>query len=329
MARRPAPRSWKGLVTVVGALLILVAGERTFASEESDWQRAEAAWRERVPREFPLVRAEPFLVTGDIGEAKVGRLVERTIGPCTRALYHDFFEKRPDFVITIFLFGDDTSYRTWSKKLFGREPTTKFGYYLHGEQALVMNIATGSGTLVHEMVHPLMAVDFPRSPAWFNEGMGSLFEQCQIKEGLSKQGLTIAPQPSMSCESTIRRRNKRDASQAWPCHLRGLVNWRLPILQRAIGTERYVPLERLVATSTSEFYGPNQGVHYAEARYLLLYAQEKGLLRGLYRHFRAHVEQDPTGRLSLEKTFGKPLSEVESDWLTWVKTLHWPPVSRR
>ena len=294
MARRPAPRSRKGLVTVVGALLILVAGERTFAVEESDWQRAETAWRERVPRGFPLIRAEPFLVTGDIGEAKVRRLVERTIGPCSRALYHDFFEKRPDFVITIFLFGDDTSYRTWSKKLFGREPTTKFGYYLQGEQALVMNIATGSGTLVHEMVHPLMAVDFPRSPAWFNEGMGSLFEQCHVKEGLS---------------------------------LRGLVNWRLPILQRAIGTERYVPLERLVATSTSEFYGPNQGVHYAEARYLLLYAQEKGLLRGLYRHFRAHVEQDPTGRLSLEKTFGKPLSEVESDWLTWTETLRWPPVS--
>ncbi len=277
-------------------LLVLLAVDGAQAADEAGWQRAEAALRGRVPADFPIIRSDPFLVTGDIGEAKVRRLVERTIDRCGRALYHDFFEKRPDFVITIFLFGDDTSYRTWSKKLFGREPTTKFGYYLQGEQALVMNIATGSGTLVHEMVHPLMAVDFPHSPAWFNEGMGSLFEQCQVKEGLS---------------------------------LCGLVNWRLPILQRAIGTERYVPLERLVATSTREFYGRNQDVHYAEARYLLLYAQEKGLLRGLYRHFRAHVEQDPTGRLSLEKTFGKSLSDVESDWLTWVKTLHWPPVSRR
>ncbi len=293
---RPAPSRRGTVRCLLGVvLLVLLAVDGAQAADEAGWQRAEAAWRGRVPREFPLIRAEPFLVTGDIGEAKVRRLVERTIGPCTRALYHDFFEKRPDFVITIFLFGDDTSYRTWSKKLFGREPTTKFGYYLQGEQALVMNIATGSGTLVHEMVHPLMAVDFPRSPAWFNEGMGSLFEQCQVKEGLG---------------------------------LRGLVNWRLPILRRAIGTERYVPLERLVATSTREFYGRNQGVHYAEARYLLLYAQEKGLLRGLYRDFRAHVEQDPTGRLSLEKTFGKPLSDVESDWLTWVKTLRWPPVSQ-
>ena len=294
MARRPARHLRRGLVTVLGLLLILLAAARALAVEESDWQRAESAWRGRLPAEFPLIRREPFLVTGDIGEAKVRRLVERTISRCTRALYHDFFEKRPDFVITIFLFGDDDSYRSWSKELFGSEPTTKFGYYLKGEQALVMNIATGSGTLVHEMVHPLMAVDFPRSPAWFNEGMGSLFEQCQVGEGPS---------------------------------LRGLVNWRLPILQRAIGTKDYVSLESLVATSTGDFYGPNQSVHYAEARYLLLYAQEKGLLKGLYRHFRAHVEQDPTGRLSLEETFGKPLSEVESDWLTWVKTLHWPPVS--
>ena len=295
MARRPAPRLWKGLVTVVGALLILVAGERTFAVEESDWQRTEAALRGRVPADFPIIRSDPFLVTGDVGEAKVRRLVERTIGPCTRALYHDFFEKRPDFVITTFLFGDDTSYRTWSKKLFGREPTTKFGYYLHTEQALVMNIATGSGTLVHEMVHPLMAVDFPQSPTWFNEGMGSLFEQCRVVEGPG---------------------------------LRGLVNWRLPILQRAVGTEKYISLDELLATGRPEFYGPNQGVHYAEARYLLMYAQERGLLKGLYRHFRSHVQEDPTGRLSLEAAFGKPLSEVESDWLTWTKTLRWPPVSQ-
>jgi len=284
-------RGTVGLAAV--ALLALFTVDRARAIEESDWQRAEEVLRGRVPTDFPVIRSDPFLVTGDIAEADGRRLVEQTIAPCTRALYHDFFEKRPDFVITIFLFGDDTRYRTWSKKLFGREPTSKFGYYLRGEQALMMNIATGSGTLVHEMVHPLMAVDFPESPAWFNEGMGSLFEQCRVSEG-----------PSLS----------------------GLVNWRLPILQRAVDTMDYVSLKELVATTRNEFYGPKQSVQYAEARYLLMYAQEKGLLRALYRHFRANVEQDPTGRLSLESTFGKRLSEVESDWLAWVKTLHWPPV---
>ena len=31
--------------------------------------------------------------------------------------------------------------------------------------------------LVHEMVHPFMDADFPACPAWFNEGLASLYEQ--------------------------------------------------------------------------------------------------------------------------------------------------------
>ena len=40
-----------------------------------------------------------------------------------------------------------------------------------------MNIATGGGTLVHEIVHPFMAANFEQCPSWFNEGLGSLYEQ--------------------------------------------------------------------------------------------------------------------------------------------------------
>ena len=40
-----------------------------------------------------------------------------------------------------------------------------------------MNISTGGGTLVHEIVHPFVAANFPNCPAWFNEGLGSLYEQ--------------------------------------------------------------------------------------------------------------------------------------------------------
>jgi hypothetical protein len=258
------------------------------AVDEAAWKEAEAKLRGRVPAQFTIVRADPFLVTGDIEAPALRGLVDHTVRPCAEALYREFFQKRPEFIITIFLFKDDESYRSWSRKLFAQEPTTKFGYYLAGEQALLMNIATGSGTLVHEMVHPLMAVDFPRSPAWFNEGMGSLFEQCVVLEGPS---------------------------------IRGLVNWRLPILQQAIGTATYVPLEKLLKTTTGEFYGLPGGAGYAEARYLLLYVQEQGRLTQLYVHFREHVADDPTGRKSLEAVLGKPLAEIESAWLTWVLTL--------
>ena len=63
-----------------------------------------------------------------------------------------------------------------------------------------MNIGTGGGTLVHEVVHPFIAASFPAAPAWFNEGLASLYEAVREKDG-----------------------------QFW-----GLPNWRLDGLKRAI-----------------------------------------------------------------------------------------------
>lgn len=56
------------------------------------------------------------------------------------------------------------SYEENTAKLFQCKPTTPFGYYSHADRALVMNIATGGGTLVHEIVHPFMASNFASSP---------------------------------------------------------------------------------------------------------------------------------------------------------------------
>ena len=47
----------------------------------------------------------------------------------------------------------------------------------------MMNIGTGGGTLVHEIVHPFVAANFPHCPPWFNEGLGSLYEQCGEEDG--------------------------------------------------------------------------------------------------------------------------------------------------
>jgi peptidoglycan hydrolase-like protein with peptidoglycan-binding domain len=37
----------------------------------------------------------------------------------------------------------------------------------------------GYGTLLHEMIHALIAADFPNAPAWLNEGLASLYERTQ------------------------------------------------------------------------------------------------------------------------------------------------------
>jgi hypothetical protein len=151
-----------------------------------------------------------------------------------------------------------------------------------------MNIATGGGTLVHEIVHPFVAANFPACPSWFNEGLGSLYEQADERDG----------------------------------RIVGLTNWRLAGLQAAIRKGNVPSFERLTGTKTAEFYGEGSGVHYAQARYLLYWLQEQGLLRTYYREFRKHSGRDPSGYATLRKVLGRDDMDVfQREWEAWVLTL--------
>ncbi|HWP40682.1 MAG TPA: hypothetical protein VNL70_07125, partial [Tepidisphaeraceae bacterium] len=155
------------------------------------------------------------------------------------------------------------------------------------DNVMLMNVATGTGTLVHELVHALMRADFPDAPGWFNEGLASLYEQCTL------DGQTIT----------------------------GLKNWRLPALKQAIQENRLRPLSELI--DDPRFYRQDlTGLNYAQARYLLMYLQEKGLLREYYRRFRAARGEDPTGRKTLENLIApQSLDDLDRAWRAWVLAL--------
>jgi len=245
------------------------------------------AMRAKLGAGFLVESEGPFAVAGNLSQARFEAIRRGTIGACARALWSAYFAKQPDYPIKVYLFADDTSYREWAKKLFGDTQVSHFGYYRPWDQTLVMNIGTGTGTLVHEMTHALMKPDFPDAPTWFDEGLASLHEQCQVA----------------------------------PTTIKGLTNWRLPGLQKAIDDGRLVPLAKLVATTTAQFRGENEGLHYAEARYLVMYLQKLGLLKRFYREFRDNAKKDPPGAETLAAVTGKPIPELEGEWVAWVKTL--------
>jgi len=56
---------------------------------------------------------------------------------------------------------DAASYEKNTLLLFKEKPSTPYGYYSSTHKALIMNIATGGGTLVHEIVHPFVEANFP------------------------------------------------------------------------------------------------------------------------------------------------------------------------
>jgi hypothetical protein len=233
---------------------------------------------------------KPFVVVGNRGAKALARDAS-TVRWATEMLEQDFFTVRPGKILDVYLFGDATSYERGVKKLTGNDPGTPYGFYLPSHGALFMNIATGGGTLVHEIVHPYVEADFPDAPPWLNEGLGSLFEQSAEKAG----------------------------------HIVGLTNWRLRGLKAAMDEHTVPSFETLTHYTATEFYGDGSGVNYAASRYLLYYLQEKGLLLEYYTRVRANHETDPSGYATLQKIVdAQDMAAFQSRWEKFVAKLAYP-----
>lgn len=240
--------------------------------------------KRRVPSgEFAIVIKKPFVVIGDEPKQAVQEHAETTVKWAVERLKQDFFPKDPNEILDIWLFKNESSYRKHVRLLFGDSPSTPFGYYSPAHKALIMNIGTGGGTLVHEIVHPFMEANFPACPPWLNEGLGSLYEQCGEKDG----------------------------------HIYGYTNWRLSGLQKAITAKQVPSFETLTAMDAGVFYNEDRGTNYAQARYLCYYLQEKGLLVKFYREFLAKQKTDPTGFQSLQNILGEP--DMDAFKIKWEK----------
>ncbi len=138
----------------------------------------------KLPSEaFTVVVQPPFVVVGDEAADVVRRRSQQTVKWAVDHLKQTYFEHDPEHILDIWLFKDKASYDQNTRRVFNDRPTTPFGYYSATNRALVMNIATGGGTLVHEIVHPFMASNFPACPSWFNEGLASLYEQSGERDG--------------------------------------------------------------------------------------------------------------------------------------------------
>lgn len=255
---------------------------------DADYDRHVRQLNTRLKRrlgsaEFSIVIQKPFVVIGDEPQQAVQEHAEHTVKWAVDRLKQDFFTKDPTYILDIWLFRDAASYEKHTKLLFGTAPTTPYGYYSPAHKALIMNIGTGGGTLVHEIVHPFMEANFPDCPPWLNEGLGSLYEQCGDEGG----------------------------------HIHGYTNWRLPGLQESIKRKRVPSFRTLMAMDTRAFYNDDRGTNYAQARYLCYYLQQKKLLVKFYREFVRKQKTDPTGIESLQKVLAE--SDMDVFKIKWEK----------
>jgi hypothetical protein len=267
-------------------------------------EQAAKDLRKQLDDTFAVIVKPPFVIAGNMSADDVQAHAQGSVLSPADAMWKSYFKHKPDKVITVLLFTDQGVappkddkavgyvYRKWARQLFNDTDVSYYGYYKPDKRTMVMNIDTGGGTLVHELTHALIVYDFANVPDWFNEGMGSLHEQCNISK-----------------DEVI-----------------GLENWRLPALQKAIQADKLRSLRDLI--SQDNFRDKRiEGMNYAHARYFVMYMQHKGLLKDFYVYLRDHYDKDPEGAAvaGVEKLFKEKVEKVEKDYIAYVKTLHFPP----
>ncbi len=194
------------------------------------------------------------------------------------AQWKTLFDNKPTYYITVVC----PSAEDFRKMTKGRRVG---GYYNHQQKILICgNIGM---VLKHEFTHALHFGDLSARgqghPIWIIEGLATCFEESVLKEGI--------PTP--------------------------LPNGRLNMVRLALVTGKYLPWEKLFKYSHQK-YMQNAGVCYAESRYILYYFWEMGKLKEWYDAVCELYDKDKTGKLAIEKVFGKPAAEVEKDFKKWI-----------
>jgi hypothetical protein len=217
----------------------------------------------------------------------------------------------PERAVTVYVQSTDETYARFCRQHLHRPCDAPWGFTLLGSREIFVNAAHGAGTLLHEMLHPLMADDWSdrdRLPRWLGEGMAALFEQSRF----TTDG-----------------------------DLRGEKNGRLETLLRGLADgDPAARMSALFGMSDDAFRGEEEGDaggqlllerHEATARYLMLWLQDTRADEGgpwrFYREWRdglggdAGDAGDETGARAFARVVGRTPDDAEGDWERWVKTL--------
>ena len=263
--------------------------------------------RAQLEPEHRVIVRGPLVLAGNLSEQELDRWYRDTIAPAMDALARDYFQVPPEHPVTILLFSDEATYREYARRLFHENQVSIYGYYQPTNRTVVINLSAGSGTLVHELTHALVDFDFPSVPIWFNEGLASLHEHCDLQ--LTPTGPEIVP----------------------------LVNWRLDILQNALAEGRLQPTWELM--QSERLRGREEAILYAHARYFCFFLYEKGVLQDFYQELRSHFgeglpgnqaagERSRRGEIVIRQFFpGKTWGQIELEFRTWVMRQQAPETS--
>lgn len=240
--------------------------------------------QQQLSREWNVVVHSPFVIAGNCPASQLDRYYRDTIAPTARALSVQYFDQPPTWPVSIVLCTSDESYRECHQQLGDKNRSEYSGIYSRSLHRIVVNIATGEGTLAHELTHALAHADFPDLPEWLDEGLASLYEECEFSADEER--------------------------------LVGLENWRGEIVRGALSTGK---LRSVADMATEPFAKVNPSVEYSQARYFCLYLEKRNLLEPFYRKCRSNSKTKINTLDSLcdltGATSGRELDDMFRAWL--------------
>jgi hypothetical protein len=239
-----------------------------------------------LEEDFFITKFRHFVIFSNLSEQQTYLIIDEEIRNASDAMINSYTSKTPDSVTALFLFEDYDSYKEFTMKNTNIKENnlSQYGYYKISMNLIAIRYLSWKGSPKHEVTHRYIRSDFPRAASWFDEGMASLNEKSIYINGT----------------------------------LRGEFSLRIIAIRRAIKENRYTGIKFLMQTGDDEFYGKYTSFYYAQARYLLMYLQEKGLLEKYYRLYRDTHSEDKTGIKQLEEILGKSIDKIDKDYYEYI-----------
>lgn len=237
------------------------------------------------------INKDVFVLVGRYREEELEEHYRRGLEDAYRFLKHEYFPQGPQRLITVFLSDDPYDLITDMIRIYD-DPEIRvyedyvniisdmhfFGCFIKVDNLMAATIAGGYGTLLHELMHALIASDYPDAPSWLNEAMAMLYER----------------------------------SKWTPSRLVALPNWRMEFInEHNIGS--LADFDRILQDPPSDRDEFAQML--AKIRLLMLFLDSKELVNDFYKA--AKEKGDSFVMSEVLNAFGEELSEQHWERFVW------------
>ena len=150
-------------------------------ARNEDGQKALIEKFRTIESHLNMVRQSPFLLIGSYSESGLVDHYNRGLADVYRIFKKMYFPDDKIEYLVVLISEDPMQLARIARELYPNYHISLdqpyMGFFCSSDSLIVATIGGGYGTLLHELMHALMAKNWPSSPSWLQEGMATLYER--------------------------------------------------------------------------------------------------------------------------------------------------------